>query len=153
MQKSKNAFTMIELVFVIVILGVLAAVAIPEFVATRDDAKVSSMMSSIGTSIGEISSYATSQANVSSDLSVMSNSIASLVNTGNASLDTANRKATIKMDTVDCIDISIVSSSTNEDLNVSANSTGTGNALCQRLQTNLEMQAYDIRLRGSLVSD
>jgi len=40
MQKSKNAFTMIELVFVIVVLGILAAVAIPRMSATRDDATI-----------------------------------------------------------------------------------------------------------------
>ena len=33
-----KAFTMIELVFVIVVLGILAAVAIPRLAATRDDA-------------------------------------------------------------------------------------------------------------------
>lgn len=33
-------FTMIELVFVIVVLGILAAVAIPRLAATRDDAQV-----------------------------------------------------------------------------------------------------------------
>ncbi len=33
-----DAFTMIELVFVIVVLGILAAVAIPRLAATRDDA-------------------------------------------------------------------------------------------------------------------
>ncbi|MCF6339794.1 MAG: type II secretion system GspH family protein [Sulfurimonas sp.] len=40
MQKSKKAFTMIELVFVIVVLGILAAVAIPRFAATRTDAEI-----------------------------------------------------------------------------------------------------------------
>lgn len=37
---KRNAFTMIELVFVIVVLGILAAIAIPKFAATRDDAQV-----------------------------------------------------------------------------------------------------------------
>ncbi len=37
---SKGAFTMIELVFVIVILGILAGVAIPRLTATRDDATI-----------------------------------------------------------------------------------------------------------------
>ena len=41
MKNSKNAFTMIELVFVIVVLGILAAVAIPKFAATRTDAEIS----------------------------------------------------------------------------------------------------------------
>jgi len=36
----KNAFTMIELVFVIVVLGILSAVAIPRFAATRTDAEI-----------------------------------------------------------------------------------------------------------------
>ena len=36
----KNAFSMIELVFVIVILGILAAVAVPKFSATRLDAQI-----------------------------------------------------------------------------------------------------------------
>ena len=36
----KNAFTMIELIFVIVILGILAAIAIPKLAATRDDAQI-----------------------------------------------------------------------------------------------------------------
>jgi len=37
---KRTAFTMIELVFVIVILGILAAVAIPKFAASRDDAQI-----------------------------------------------------------------------------------------------------------------
>jgi len=38
--KQKSAFTMIELVFVIVIIGILSAVAIPRLAATRDDAEI-----------------------------------------------------------------------------------------------------------------
>ena len=37
----KKAFTMVELVFAIVIVGILSAIAIPKFVATRDDAIIS----------------------------------------------------------------------------------------------------------------
>ena len=40
MKQSKSAFTMIELVFVIVVIGILASVAIPRLSATRDDAEI-----------------------------------------------------------------------------------------------------------------
>jgi len=41
MRLKKTAFTMIELVFVIVVLGILSAIAIPKFSATRTDAQIS----------------------------------------------------------------------------------------------------------------
>lgn len=37
---QRSAFTMVELIFVIVILGILAAIAIPKLAATRDDAEM-----------------------------------------------------------------------------------------------------------------
>ena len=40
MQKVQKAFTMLELVFVIVVIGILSAVAIPKFAMNRDDAVV-----------------------------------------------------------------------------------------------------------------
>gem|GEM_PF-144384 len=47
--KNKKAFTMIELVFVIVVLGILAAVAVPKFAATRTDAQISKARSDVST--------------------------------------------------------------------------------------------------------
>lgn len=40
MKKTKNAFTMIEMIFVIVVLGILAAIAVPKLAATRTDADI-----------------------------------------------------------------------------------------------------------------
>ena len=47
MKNSKSAFTMIELIFVIVVLGILAAVAVPKMAATRDDAQIAKGRSDI----------------------------------------------------------------------------------------------------------
>ena len=37
---QRKAFTMLELTFVVVIIGILSAIAIPRFAATRDDATI-----------------------------------------------------------------------------------------------------------------
>jgi prepilin-type N-terminal cleavage/methylation domain-containing protein len=47
-KPNRSAFTLIELIFVIVILGVLAATALPRFLAVGDDAKVSAELGTIG---------------------------------------------------------------------------------------------------------
>ena len=46
-MKIRNAFTMLEMVFVIVVIGILSAIAIPKFAATRDDALISRARSSV----------------------------------------------------------------------------------------------------------
>jgi len=50
----KRGFTMIELIFVIVIIGILAVIAIPKLSATRDDAKIATNLQNLSGCLQDI---------------------------------------------------------------------------------------------------
>lgn len=68
----KKAFTMIELIFVIVVLGILAAVAIPRLFATRDDAQAVQATVNLRTLINDVTTNLSSKGSISTDLNEMS---------------------------------------------------------------------------------
>ena len=53
----KKGFTMIELIFVIVILGILASVAIPRLAGTREDAEISAAVANLRTLVSDAGAY------------------------------------------------------------------------------------------------
>ncbi len=54
---QRKAYTMIELIFVIVIIGILAAVIIPKMAINRDDAKASNITQNLAICIGDASTF------------------------------------------------------------------------------------------------
>lgn len=141
---------MIELIFVIVILGILAAVAIPRFSATRDDAKISTMKLTIAQSMQEVADYTVSQARVEDDMTVMSNALADLVGTGQAT--NGVRQVVIAFGTVaDCVTSQVVAVANGENMEIVYGNPG-ADALCLRLQETLALNNINIPLTGSRVS-
>ena len=53
----KKGFTMIELVFVIVILGILASVAVPRLAGTKADAEESAAVANLRTLVSDLNTY------------------------------------------------------------------------------------------------
>lgn len=55
--QSDDGFTLIELLMVVIILGILAAVVIPQFSSSSDDAKVSALKSNLNSIRGALELY------------------------------------------------------------------------------------------------
>ena len=146
----KNAFTMIELIFVIVILGILAAVAIPKLTATRSDAEVSKTAQNIMTGAAEIASYAMSKAKTEDDLTIMSNAMKNLSDKGEAVL--TDKKAVIEMGGVsDCLTLEILTDDSDDNLTISLGDAGS-DSKCLSLQSSIDAAKYPMKLRGTNVS-
>ena len=145
------AFSMVELIFVIVLLGILAAVAIPKLVATRNDAHIAVLARQIKSATDEITSYVFSQMKTEDNLSKMSNIVEELEAEGIAKIDTSEKKATIKIgDINDCIVMQIKSGNNEENLTLTANDPD-DDIECKGVQKLINFRNYPVVLRGQLV--
>lgn len=72
--KSDKGFTLIELMVVVIILGILAAVAIPKFVSKSDDAKLNRVYADLKTISNAVELYHFDQNHFPADTSVLESS-------------------------------------------------------------------------------
>jgi len=150
-QRQRTAFTIIELIFVIVVIGILAVIAIPKLAAMREDAEISRMSADIMTGSFECASYVVARGAVDPTMSNMSNAISSLVIAGRAT--ESPRHVSFKMGSVDnCVMLDINQSIDGNVEELQLNYTNAGSdQLCLELQSVIDEGKFPIPLKGRTI--
>ena len=128
----RKGFTMIELIFVIVILGVLASVAIPRLAATRDDAEVAKAATNLTTAVSDITAYYTAKGKFESSAQNNFDKITNAL--------TKDGKLNVKGSTT-CVEVKLPDTTANTnttasnkvELTLNFKSTSNNDAVCQQL--------------------
>ena len=132
----RKGFTMIELIFVIVILGVLASVAIPRLAATRDDAEIAKAATNLSTAVSDIAAYYTAQGDFKKKASTGSNRVdATLTDMTNALDDVAQKVGYIKLKNVKCLKVEAkdATNADNAKIEITKDSAGQSDNTCTNL--------------------
>ena len=140
---KRAGFTMIELIFVIVILGILAAVAIPKLAATRSDAQVSKLATNIATAQSEVGSYVVASGNVDFStgapvFEAASNVLTNMIASGDVTVSNDTVTFTDGQDTsADCVTLQVDDSNVSNVQIVTAHAAG-ASAICLGVQGIVE---------------
>jgi type II secretory pathway pseudopilin PulG len=147
----KKAFTLVELIFIIVIIGVLASVALPRLASTRDDALIAKNSQYIVGIMTEISTYTTANGESKDDLSEMSSLLELLKIQNRVVVNTTTKSAKIKIgEDTDCIIVDIDSTPTTDWLKTIF-SINTSDRICKQVQEFIKEKDYPLVLRGRLI--
>ena len=139
----KKGFTMIELIFVIVILGILASVAIPRLAATRTDAEIAATVANLRTLLNDVASYYAVKGEFGT--TVKWNEIT------NVPLENANRPAAapgsqndgiLKVGGRDCIAFKVVNKKGTAPAYIVFAKKSGGGDVCTQVQNAAPVQAY-----------
>ncbi|MDD6161528.1 MAG: type II secretion system protein [Campylobacteraceae bacterium] len=136
----KNGFTMIELIFVIVILGILASVAIPRLAATREDAEISAAVANLRTLVSDATAYYTVKGTFTS---AKWNEITN-VPLASAASTNATSEAKLKAGGKDCIGVALVNKNgtTPAHSKFTKESTNSSTGVCKTVVEATPVKAY-----------
>ena len=136
----KKGFTMIELIFVIVILGILASVAIPRLAATREDAEISAAVANLRTLVSDASAYYTAKGTF--DTNTKWNEITN-VPLGSAT-NGVTTETKLKAGGKDCIGVKLVdkAGTTPAHIEITKDTTNKGSGVCKTVLESTPVTAY-----------
>ena len=129
---------MIELIFVIVILGILASVAIPRLAATREDAEISAAVANLRTLVNDATAYYTVKGEFGS---ATWNQITN-VPLSSATTKALNTGAKLKAGGEDCISFQMFEKAGDKAAHIVITKEGSVNAVCKQVQEAEPLKAY-----------
>nr|WP_321431825.1 type II secretion system protein [uncultured Campylobacter sp.] len=139
----KKGFTMIELIFVIVILGILASVAIPRLAATREDAEISAAVANLRTLVSDATAYYVAKKDGfgNAKWSEITNVSLAVSNTNtNSKAVGSSATAHLKVGGKNCIGVHLVENTTPAHIKFTKESNG--GSVCTQVQGAEPLKAY-----------
>ena len=142
----KKGFTMIELIFVIVILGILASVAIPRLAGTKADAEISAAVANLRTLVSDLNTYYVAKG--SFDLSGTGGAISTTWSQiTNVPVDDPNKALStntwLNIGGTRCIDFFITKENGNTPAYITfAKATATAGSVCDQVQKSSSLDHY-----------
>ena len=135
-MKTKNrAFTLLEMIFAIVVISVLASFAIPKFFNTTNDAKVSTLQRDITTVITSVQSYYL--------INMKIDKISDAVNLNSKNWDISDKNIIYKENNNECVKIEITNSDSKDKIVLTVSSAA-GN-ICKKLSdSGVDSTSYDL---------
>ena len=95
MFKNRKGFTLIELLIVVVIIGILAAIAIPKFANTKDKAYITAMKSDLRNMVTAEEAFFSDSSKYSTDLTAINFKQSTGVNTPTVAIGAGFWSATV----------------------------------------------------------
>ena len=130
---KKSGFSLVEMIVVIVIIGIIAAIAVPKLLDTKDEATASSIKQDIATAVSAIRSYY-----------LMNGSIAKIsdaVNLNTKNWSGSDGLTAIYKDTDNCVTIAVAAPTLTVTL-----ATTNDNSVCAKLEASgVTTQTYSLK--------
>ena len=142
---------MIELIFVIVILGILASVAIPRLAATREDAEISATVANLRTLVSDATAYYTAQGTFSPGGTAATWDKITNVPLTSATTTVTTDGAKLKAGGKDCIKVKLAdkAGTTPAHIEITTENTNSSSGVCKTVVESTPVKAYlDSTLSG-----